>query len=162
MVLCEAHHHQGHWISADFPNLGLGQHMKRCNELMMVWYHMPIHIIWKLSNILYYVGRRCGNHHSRLGQSHSHCTIVSFVAQQLTPGFQLTSPMRANTCGDNGLVIDGSICPSTAAYEGFQTPVIWWDRMWNPFYVNMEPELCHLYWISAQGPNLNLGQHMWW
>ena len=23
---------------------------------------------------------------------------------------------------------------STAAYEGFQTPVICWDMMWNPFY----------------------------
>jgi hypothetical protein len=24
--------------------------------------------------------------------------------------------------------------PSTAAYEGFQTPVICWDGMWNPFF----------------------------
>ena len=24
--------------------------------------------------------------------------------------------------------------PSTAAYEGFQTPFICWDGMWNPFY----------------------------
>jgi hypothetical protein len=124
---------------------------------------MPIHIIWKLSNTLYYVGRICGNH-SRLGQSHSHCTIVSFVAQQLTPGFQLTSPMRANTCGDNGLVIDGSIWFQLTSqvwantFEGnslmmapYANPhhmkdvkhLIYWDGMWEPFHVGSEPQLLH-------------------
>ena len=65
----------------------------------------------KIAKLLLYVGRRCGNH-SRLFQSLSHCkTLLSFVAQcSSKPGFQLTSPMWANTCGDSGLVIDGSIC----------------------------------------------------
>ena len=37
-----------------------------------------------------------------LGQSHSHCTIVSFVAQQWTPGFQLT---RLPQCGPTHVTI---------------------------------------------------------
>jgi len=71
-----------------------------------------------------------------------HCFICSPAVN--TRISDKTSPMWANTCDDSGLVIDGSICPSTAAHEGFQTPVICWGGMWNPFYVGMEPELCHL------------------